>query len=333
MNQKFKSISEIYQKGKDNLEKNNIDWLYPPDSEKGASARANRHYLDSLFFEPRLLDPVQPNTSCSILGKTISAPLFCSPLSQNDFLSEEDLLLIAKGVQQADSLMMLGIGGQNVMQQAVDLGAKVVKIVKPYQDTELILKKVQQARECGCIAVGMDIDHFYGRLKGDIVDRDSVFGPKKSTEIREIIVESQLPFIIKGVLSLFDAEKAFQLGATDIIVSNHGNTAIDFSVPSAIALSRISQVFAGKIGIFVDSGFKTGNDILKALALGADAVGFASSMILACMAEGALGVKDLIHLLSAELKRTMSATGCADLSCVSRSIIKDLSFVQKSIRV
>ncbi|MCF8105145.1 MAG: alpha-hydroxy-acid oxidizing protein [Desulfohalobiaceae bacterium] len=328
MKQQDGSIHDLYQKGKENLNKKKIDWSYPPDSAIGASVRANRLFLDSLFFETRLLDPVDPSISCSILGTRLSTPLFCSPLSQNEFLSEEDLLLIARGVQQADALMMLGIGSEKLLQRTVNQGAKIVKIVKPYQDTELIFKKVSQARECGCVAVGMDIDHFYGRLRGDRVDRNMAFGPKSSTEIRQIIAESKLPFIVKGVLSPIDAEKAFQLGTSAIIVSNHGPSAIDFSVPSTIALPRISKNFAGKLEIFVDSGFKTGNDIVKALALGAEAVGFASSMILAYMADGTQGVEVLINLLSAELRRTMAATGCADLKGITGSIIEDCSSLQ-----
>lgn len=321
------SISEIYEKGKENIEKKGSPWKSPPDSNINASVRMNRRYLDSLFFEPRFFDPVEPDTSCSIMGIGLKTPLFCSPISQNDFTSDDDLVEIARGVDRAGALMMLGIGGSAELQKSIDLGAKVVKMIKPYQTTDLIYKKLREAEERGCVAVGMDIDHFYGRLVRDKVDRDDLFGPQSTDEIRQVISESKLPFIIKGVLSKTDAEKAYQIGASAIMVSNHGSASIDFTVPSMMALPRISESFGKKLTILVDTGFKTGNDVLKALAFGAEAVGFASSMLLACAADGAAGVELLIHRITAELRRTMAATGCASTSAVDRSIIVPSPFI------
>jgi isopentenyl diphosphate isomerase/L-lactate dehydrogenase-like FMN-dependent dehydrogenase len=76
--------------------------------------------------------------------------------------------------------------------------------------------------------------------------------------------------------------------------------------------------------VFVDTGFQTGNDILKALAFGANAVGFASTIILAYAAEGSDGVDILINQLTAELSRSMAAVGCANLDAVNRSIISEM---------
>ena len=315
------SISEIYEKGKENLKKKGSGWKSPPDSNINAPVPMNRKYLDSLFFEPQFFDPVEPDTACNILGIALKTPLFCSPISQTDFMDDDGLVEIARGVHQAGALMMLGIGGSSELQKSIDLGAKVVKIIKPYQKTDLIYKKLREAEDRGCVAVGMDIDHFYGRLVGDKVDRDDLFGPQGTKEIKQVISESKLPFIIKGVLSKIDAEKAYQLGASAIMVSNHGSASIDFTVPSMMALPQISESFDKKLTILVDTGFKTGNDVLKALAFGAEAVGFASSMLLAYMADGAAGVELLINRITAELRRTMAATGCANTSMVDRSII------------
>lgn len=321
------SISQVYEKGKENLKKLGSTWAYPPDSKIGASVRMNRKYLDSLFFEPRFFDPVQVDTTCKILGLTLKTPIFCSPISQTDFASDEGLVEIAKGVHQAGGLMMLGIGGSSELQKSIDLGAKVVKMVKPYKNTELIYKKAREAEERGCVALGMDIDHYYGRLVGDKVDRDDLFGPQNTEELKQLISETKLPFIIKGVLSTVDAEKALQLGASAVIVSNHGSAAIDFTIPSMVALPRISESVGQKLTVLVDTGFKTGNDVLKALALGAKAVGFASSLLLAYAADGSSGVELLIHYITAELRRTMAATGCANVSAVSRSIISQAPFI------
>ena len=315
------SISQLYNKGKETLEKQGVTKWFPPDSNIEASAQANRRYLDSLFFVPKFFDPVEVDTSCTILGAKLKTPVFCSPLSKTDFLPDNGLAEIARGVGNAGALMMLGIGSSKELQDAIDTGAPVVKMVKPYRKTELIYEKVRDAKSRGCKAVGMDIDHFYGRLLGDRVDRTEVFGPQHTEELRQVIAQAKLPFIIKGVLSVSDAEKAVELGASAIVVSNHGRGAIDFTVPSMIALPGIVDSVGNKVTVLVDSGFKTGNDILKALAFGAKAVGFANSMLLAFAADGSAGVEHLINLLTAELQRTMAATGCPNLSAVTGAII------------
>jgi isopentenyl diphosphate isomerase/L-lactate dehydrogenase-like FMN-dependent dehydrogenase len=318
------SIAQIYAKGKENLEKRGSTWQYPPDSDIGASVRLNRKYLDSLFFETKFLDPVEVDTSFTIFGVTLKTPIFCSPLSTAAYMLKTDLAEIAQGVSKAGALMMLGIGGSHELQRAIDTGGPVVKMVKPYRETDLIYKKVRDAESRGCVAVGMDIDHFYGRLRGDIVDRDEVFGPQSTDDLKELISQAKLPFIIKGVLGVSDAEKAAQLGASAVIVSNHGKSSIDFSIPSMVALPRIAESVGNTLPVLVDTGFKTGNDILKGLAFGAKAVGFASSMILACAANGAAGVELLINKITAELRRTMAATGCPDLEAINRSIISQM---------
>jgi 4-hydroxymandelate oxidase len=321
MKEKLLGISQIYQKGKENLKRMGSEWKAPPDSDIGVTTRMNRKYLDALFFVPNYFDPVEVDTSCNILGVTLKTPIFCSPISQTDFASDEGLAEIAKGVEKAGSLMMLGIGGSNELQKSIDVGAKVVKMVKPYRETNLIYKKVREAEDRGCVAVGMDIDHFYGRLGGDEVTRDDLFAPQKTEEIRQVIAETNLPFIIKGILSVIDAEKAFQLGASAVIVSNHGTAAIDYTIPSMMALPSISKRAGQKLTVLVDTGFKTGNDVLKGLAFGAKAVGFGSSMLLAYAADRADGVELLNNQMTAELRRTMAAIGLSNVSEASQSII------------
>jgi len=318
------TISEIYARGKDNLEKRGIKREVPPDSNLRASIQTNRRYLDSLFFETKYFDPVDVDTSLTIFGVKLKTPVFCSPLSGLQQWTTADMVDIARGVGKAGSLMMCGIGGSNELQAAIDTGVPMVKIVKPYRRTELVYEKVRDAEGRGCVAVGMDIDHSYGRLAGDRVENTETFGPQSTSELKQLISQTRLPFIIKGVLSVSDAEKALQLGASAIVVSNKGRGALDFAIPGMIALPKIVDSVGNKLLVLIDTGFKTGNDAFKALAFGAKAVGFASSMLLAQAAGGSECVELLINQLTAELHRTMTATGCPNLSAINRSIITHL---------
>lgn len=318
------TISEIYAQGKSKLKEMGLERTFPPDSGIGISLRANRAYLDSLFFVPKLLDPVSVDTSGTIFGAKLRTPIFCSAISQMGPLSEAGLIEIARGVGNAGGFMMLGIGGSNVMQGAIDTGTPVVKIVKPYRKTEMIYEKVRDAESRGCVAVGMDIDHFHGVLRSQRVVNAEIFGPQPTEELRQLISQTKIPFIIKGVLSVTDAEKAAQLGASAIVVSNHGAAFLDFSVPSSVALPGVVDCVGGSLTVLVDTGFKTGNDVLKGLALGAKAVGFAGSMMIAWGADGSSGVELLVNQMTAELQRSMAATGCPDLASITRSIITEI---------
>lgn len=316
------SISQLYHKGKENLKESGVDWVYP-GGKMGPQVMANRKYLDSLFFEPKFFDPVDVDTSFQVFGLNLKTPVFCSALSRA-YMSETDMADIARGVASAGSFIILGIGGSAELQGAIDTGAPVVKMVKPYRQTELIYEKVRDAESRGCVAVGMDIDHSYGVLGKNRVSMAETFSPQHTDEIRQLISQSKLPFIIKGVLSVTDAEKAAALGASAIIVSNHGSGAFDFTVPSMIALPKIIDRVGDKLTVLIDTGFETGNDVFKALAFSAKGVGFANPVMLAFAADGSAGVELLIRQITAELHRTMAAAGCPNPASISRSIISQM---------
>jgi 4-hydroxymandelate oxidase len=332
MNEELPTVSQIYAKGIERLSTYpNVPSPYVDpfitDTHFDASVKANRRYLDSLFFVPRFFDPVAVDTRLKLFGVELRTPVFCSAISGLTRLSEDAFVEIAVGLKNAGSLMMLGIGGTRELQSAIDIGVPVAKIVKPYRRTELIYKKTRDAERRGCVAVGMDIDYFHGRTKGDRIHDSELFGPQNTDELRQLISQTRLPFIVKGVLSVSDAEKALSLGASAIVVSNHGSAAVDFTVPSMIALPRIVEAVGDKMAVLIDTGFRTGNDVLKALAFGARAVGLAVPIILAWGADGARGVESLVNQLTIELERTMAATGCPDLAAVDRRVITELPSV------
>lgn len=329
MNEKLLTISQIYFKGKETLDKIGYKRVFPPDSSIGTSIPANRKYLNSLFFQPKFLSPVVVDTSLTLFGLKLRTPVFCSPISGLNQLSSTALVDIATGIKAAGSFMMLGIGSSTELQSAIDTGVPVVKIVKPYRKGETVYKKVLDAERRGCVAIGMDIDHCYGVLRGDQVAMTDQFGPQDPEELKQLIAQTKLPFIVKGVLSVADAKKSVQIGASAIIVSTHGTGSVDFAVPSMVALPDIVAAVGDKITVLIDTGFKTGNDVLKALAFGARGVGLASSVLLAWGADGARGVESLINQITAELGRTMASTGCPNLSVIDRSIIIELPFMRE----
>jgi len=321
VNERPQTLSGLFTLAKENLKEKGVERQPPSTSNYLASSQANRRLLDSIFMKPRFLDPVESDTSFTLFGVKMRVPAFCSALSKPGYLSDDEMEDLVRGMGNAGSLMMLGIGGSELLQSAIDTGTPVVKMVKPYRETELIYKKVRDAESRGCVAVGMDIDHFYGIYRDGKADRAETFAPKQTDEVRQAISLTKLPFIIKGVLSVHDAERAVEIGASAIVVSNHGTGSFDFGVPSVIALPEVVRAVDDRLTVLVDSGFRTGNDIFKGLALGAKAVGFATSVLLASSAGGAVGVEEFIGFVTAELRRTMAICGCPELSVVNRSLL------------
>ncbi len=315
------TISQTYAKGKEKRAEIGYTRVFPPDSATNTSVLANRTLLDSIFFRTKFFNPVEVNTDITLLGVKLRTPIFCSPMSGFNRLSSTTLADIADGLKRAGSLLMLGIGGSDELQCAIDSGVPVAKIIKPYRQTELIYQKLRDAEERGCVAVGMDIDHFYGALRDDRAAMTDLFGPQRSELLQQLIASTKLPFVIKGVLSVQDAREAVRLKASAIIVSSHGSSAVDFAVPPMAALADIIKAVGNEVTVLIDTGFKTGNDVLKALAMGAQAVGFAGSMLLAWGAGESAGVENLVNQMTAELSRTMAATGCPNLKAIDNTII------------
>lgn len=132
---------------------------------------------------------------------------------------------------------------------------------------------------------------------------------------------TQLPFILKGVLSEQDARKSIEAGAAAIVVSHHGGSVLDYAVPPLKILPRIAKVIDKKIPIFVDSGISRGTDVFKALALGADGVLLGRSVLAGHAVSGTEGVQKILEGTTEELRRVMNLTGSADLGHIDPELI------------
>jgi 4-hydroxymandelate oxidase len=320
--QRPQNLTELFDLAKENLKAKGIDRPAPIGSNYQAAAQLQRRLLDSIFLETQYLDPVEPNTGLILFGVKMKTPVFCSALSKpGNQLSDKEMVDLVRGIGQGGSMMMLGMGGSDMLQRAIDTGAPVVKIVKPYRTTELIFEQVNDAAKRGCVAVGMDIDHFYGSFRDGSGRMADTFAPHHTGKIRQVIEATKLPFIVKGVLSVEDARKSVEMGASAIIVSNHIWSGHVFSVPSIVSLPKIVKEVGSKVTVLVDSGFRTGDDVFKAMALGAKAVGFTTSVVSAACAGGADGVEQFIGFITAELERTMATCGCAGLPSIDSSML------------
>ena len=209
-----------------------------------------------------------------------------------------------------------------VMQGATDAikacGGVGVPTVKPW-NAQMISEKMELVKQSGAFAVAMDVDAAGLPFLKNFVPPA---GSKSVDEMKAIIKDAGLPFIIKGIMSVKGALKAREAGASAIVVSNHGGRVLDQSPATAEVLEEIAVAVGGTMKILVDGGIRSGVDVFKALALGADAVLIARPFVNAVYGGGREGAMLLADKLGAELADTMEMCGAASLQDINAEMIR-----------
>lgn len=287
---------------------------------RGNSELITREYFDSLQVELRTIDAVKASTGVELFGASFSTPVMVTALSGLDKTCPNGMVETARGAAAAGALMWSGIGSEEELEALIGTGAKVVKIIKPYADRDLIFKKIAHAKKAGVLALGMDTDFVFGGKHHKGFAMEYPVSPKTLDDIKSFVKAAGLPFILKGILSEQDAEKALEAGAGGIVVSHHQGI-IDSAVPPVKILPRIAGVINKRIPIFVDCGIARGMDAFKALALGAQAVGTGKALMKGLAAEGAAGVQKVLETITEELRWAMNLTSSPDPGHIDPAVI------------
>ena len=146
-------------------------------------------------------------------------------------------------------------------------------------------------------------------------------GRDYATVLKEIAAMAGKPFLLKGIMTVRGAEKALEAGAAGIVVSNHGGRVLDQCPGTAEVLPAIVDAVGGRMKVFVDGGIRTGTDVFKALALGADAVLIARPFVTMVYGGGEAGIQAYVDKLKAELADTMAMCGAHTLAEINRSML------------
>ena len=193
-----------------------------------------------------------------------------------------------------------------------------IPTVKPW-NIETIREKMERVHESGAFAVAMDVD---AAGLPFLKNLDPPAGSKTVSELRDIIQMAGTPFIVKGIMTVKGALKAKEAGASAIIVSNHGGRVLDQCPATAEVLESIVKALEGSgMKILVDGGIRSGTDVFKALALGADGVVIARPFVTAVYGGEADGVRAYIDKISTELEDTMKMCGVSSLDEITRDCV------------
>ena len=268
------------------------------------------------------------DTSLTVFGKTVDIPVFAAPVGamqlhygdKYDDLTYNDILVSACAA--AGIAAFTGDGTNPAVMEGAASALKKnsgcgVPTIKPW-NMDLIREKMELVKTADPFAIAMDID---AAGLPFLQNMNPPAGSKTVEQLQQIVAWAEKPFILKGIMTVAGAKKALEAGAQGIVVSNHGGRVLDQCPATAEVLPAIADAVGGKLTIFVDGGIRTGMDVFKALALGADAVLIGRPFVNMVYGGGAEGVKVYVDKLKAELADTMAMCGAHSLSDINRSML------------
>ncbi|TCO13157.1 4-hydroxymandelate oxidase [Kribbella steppae] len=311
--------------------------------------RLNRAALDSVTLTPRVLAGVdEPDTTCSILGTEFAMPVAVAPMAYQRLLHPEGELLLAHAAAAAGVPFVISTLSSYPLEKIAALAPSWFQLYW-LRDRALLTSLVDRAAEAGCTALMVTVDvPVMGRrlrdvrnafaLPADVVAANlvdittaahaaipgvsavaahtaSAFEPAVSWhDLERLRASTELPLVVKGILDPRDARRAVDAGAEAVVVSNHGGRQLDGAIASIDALGPVVDAVGNDCAVLLDSGVRSGTDVVKALALGASAVLVGRPLLWALAVEA---VDEALGLLRREVRDAMLLSGCADLAAVA----------------
>ncbi|CEL11827.1 hypothetical protein ASPCAL14923 [Aspergillus calidoustus] len=313
---------------------------------------ANEAMLKRIFFRPRVMRDVSTvDLSSSMLGIPMSMPLFICPTGVARLIHPGAEKALARAAGNTGILEVISTNSGHPLKEVVAEAPEYPFFFQLYlnKDREKSREILRKVESLGLKAIWLTVDaagrgkrESDERIKSDETVIDPVTGkPVKATggltrvmgsyidqsmtwdAIAWIRSVTNLPIILKGITSAADAKIALEHNVQGIVVSNHGGRNLDYSPPSILVLLEMHracpEVF-DKMEVYIDGGFRRGSDILKALCLGAKAVGIGRSFLYA-LQYGTEGAEHLVKLLRGEMESAMKLLGVRNLSEVHPGLV------------
>jgi lactate oxidase len=313
--------------------------------------RANETAFNRWIIEPRFLAGVKsPDLSTTILGSRLSLPVITAPMGGQGLAHALKEIPNVKGTGDAGSLYVNSSVSNASLEEiaAASPGPKWFQIYFP-ANRAYARELLHRAKDAGFTAIVLTVDGttFSNRERpirlgisppnlgpGNGV-RTPGIDSRSASELKSDLnwddcafcqTETGLPVIIKGVLTPAMAIEAVERGCRGVWVSNHGGRAIDNTAPAITALPRVVEAVRGKALIVVDGGVRRGQDVFRALALGADVAAIGRPALYGMALGGAQGVQAVYARLKAELQMVMQLAGTATIKGITRDFVSELRF-------
>lgn len=303
------------------------------------TVRWNRQAFDALKINPHVLNDVSKlDTTVTLFGQKLSYPVLIAPTAFHKMMHPEGELATAKGAGKAKAIYVVSSFTTTALEEIKEVATDPLWFQLYVRDDRVFTKNlVQKAESLGCKALCITVDTPVGgprnreaRVKFDLPDgltapyTNGPFDQKLPLTWKEmewLISFAKVPVLLKGILNADDAETAIKIGASGIIVSNHGGRNLDTAPATIEALPRIAERVNKRIPILMDGGIRRGTDILKAIAYGAKAVLVGRPICYGLASAGAEGVAKTLEILKTEFEMAMALTGRSTIASIDRTLI------------
>lgn len=314
----------------------------------GSAPSRNRSAFSEYSIVSRILRKVaHGDTAVSLSGQKFSSPILLGPVAHQGLLHPRGELETAAAAEALGVGMVCSTLSSVTLESVAQVGAKSWFQLYWQGNRDTSLDLIRRAEKAGYTSIVMTVDVPVQAMRYDIQRSGFILPPDAAVNLKQysspdvsvsatesavfqgvmatapnwedvewLISQTSLPFIIKGVLHPDDAVMAKQAGGSGVVVSNHGGRALDSLISPLAVLSDVRAAVGSEYLVLMDGGIRSGEDVFKALALGANAVLIGRPQVYGLAVAGALGVAHVVKILQEELEVTMSLCGCDKVSAI-----------------
>jgi len=331
----FVCNQEMVVQARRNLTQDAWDYLMG-GAESEMTMRRNRYALDAYAFIPRVLrDMSDVDPSSTILGQKVRIPVLLAPIGSMQVIVEGGSVVPCRAASQFGTIPMVSSITDPPMEESA-ASAECPKIFQLYVrgDFDWVKSILTRAKKAGFFALALTVDSaYYGIRERQLMNRYVPPSVKvqKDRNLQSAITWDLMsrirdewggPFILKGISSAEDARMAVEKGIETIYVSNHGGRQLDHSLGSLDCLVDVVSEVAGRVEVIVDGAILRGTDVVKALALGANAVAIGRLQGWAMAARGEIGLVRCLELLEREIINVLGLLGVRTLADLDKSYVR-----------
>ena len=317
------------------------------------TTRRNRSAFEALTLRPRFLrDISERDISTTVLGEKISFPVMICPAGSHNKAHPDGELATARGAGMSNTLMMLSTSSNYSMEEVSEAATGPLWFQLYHRGYDLTEMLVHRAEEAGFKAICLTVDtpvpspkeqdlhnayvrsHELANFRGlnrpevEISGTDETPGwdvsytiPLTWKELEWLRSLTQLPIVLKGIRTAEDAHVAVENGVNGILVSTHGGRQLDMTMGAIEMLPEVVEAAKGQAEVYLDSGVRRGSDVIKALALGARAVGIGRPLFWGLAVDGAEGVHGVLELLREEVDRALAYCGQTSVTGLDSNLV------------
>jgi len=339
---KLRTIREIIKAYNEKTEPKLRKWLNG-SAEYGYTSSRNKNIFRSIGIIPRVLREIDSsNSESDFFGVKTSSPFLIAPMGGISQFNKKAEHIISEGAEKIKIPYFFPNNSSYLLSEMNPKLKKKYLFRSLYLDSDLdyCKKNIEEAEKYKCKAIAITVDSPVRPVSYNKTDTGhdarkhyKKFGlktPKKNSKlatplnwktIEHIKKITNTPIILKGILSKEDAKIAESLNIEGIWVSNHGGRNLETDITSIEVIEEIRNVLTKKTKLILDGGIRTGTDIFKTLALGADFVAIGRPIIYALTADRKVGVDRILELFSHEFKSTMRICGCKSTNDINSNYI------------